>query len=726
MTVTDEMQDRVAVTFQDEVSPLAHENASAPASEKPTPEVANEHDVLEGRVVPVDQPRESGPVNLIAELAARRQERSPLVPVWLRSRADALQVLKWQAEHTGYVLAYHTLRIPKYAAKLLARTPAGAWRLLVELVRWLFDLEGRPVRRAAVSKEEAAEYLALSRQRDSRVKTRLWTLLIGAITLVLASSFVAVAAPTWAHWAIIGALIASVGLIGSPADQPLLDRAVVPSRVRRLTGDQVLDALGSLGISAINQALGKSGRGITFSAPIMRDGPGWRAEVDLPLGVTVSEVLEKRGKLASGLRRALGCVWPEPVSEEHPGRLVLWVGDQEMRKAKQPAWPLLKSGQVSLFDPIPYGNDQRGRPVSILLMFANVLIGSMPRYGKTFALRVLLLACALDPLAELRLFELKGTGDLSALEKVAHHYAKGATDAAKAACLASLTEVYAELDRRAEVIDGVPRHQAPEFKVAPELAARRDLGLHPMVVAIDECQELFADDEYGEEAAKYATAIIKRGPALGIILILATQRPDKDSLPKAISANAGIRICLRVMGWQENDMILGTGMHQAGVKATMFTLNDKGISWAVGIAEDPIIVRSAYLDGPTSELIAERAHQLRQAAGTLSGQAIGQEPPQRVSYDLLADILAVTTVREKKIWNGTVVDRLAEFRPDAYRQWADLEDDAKTATLTARLKEYGVKTEDTWGRDAAGKGRNRKGFARADIAGAYEQRKAKP
>jgi S-DNA-T family DNA segregation ATPase FtsK/SpoIIIE len=225
-----------------------------------------------------------------------------------------------------------------------------------------------------------------------------------------------------------------------------------------------------------------------------------------------------------------------------------------------------------------------------------------------------------------------------------------------------------------------------------------------MVIAIDECQELFADDEYGEEAAKYATAIIKRGPALSIILILATQRPDKDSLPKAISANAGIRICLRVMGWQENDMILGTGMHQAGVKATMFTLNDKGISWAVGIAEDPIIVRSAYLDGPTSEAIAERAYQLREVAGTLSGQAIGQEPAKRASYDLLADILTVTKAKEGKVWNS-VVDRLTDFRPDAYGQWADLEDDAKTATLTARLKEYGIKTDDTWGRDNTGKGR---------------------
>ncbi|QFY11511.1 DUF3631 domain-containing protein [Nonomuraea phyllanthi] len=723
MTATEEMSDGMVIALQDEDVHVAAE----PTLEKAAGEAPEEGDgFLEGTVVLVDQPRRPEPTDLLAELAARRQERQPLVPLWLMSRADALQVLKWQAEHTGYVLAYHALRAPKYAAKLAGRSPAGAWRLLVALVRWLFDLEGRPVRRAAATKEEAGEYLALSRQRDDRVKARLWTLLVGAITAVLVGIFVAVAAPTWVHWAILGVLIAGAGVLGTPADQPLLDRAVVPNRVRKLTSDQVLDALGSLGISAINQALGKNGRGITFPTPIMRDGPGWRAEVDLPLGVTVGEVLEKRDKLASGLRRALGCVWPEPLSEEHPGRLVLWVGDQEMRKARQPAWPLLKSGQVSLFDPIPYGNDQRGRPISILLMFANVLIGSMPRYGKTFALRVLLLACALDPLAELRLFELKGTGDLSALEKVAHHYAKGATDSAKAACVASLAEVYAELDRRAEVIDGLPRHQAPEFKVTPELAARRDLGLHPMVVAIDECQELFADDEYGEEAAKYATAIIKRGPALGIILILATQRPDKDSLPKAISANAGIRICLRVMGWQENDMILGTGMHQAGVKATMFTLNDKGISWAVGVAEDPMIVRSAYLDGPTSELIAERAHQLRQEAGTLSGQAIGQEGPQRVSYDLLADILTVTTAKEEKVWNSIVVDRLAGFRPDAYGQWADLEDDAKTATLTARLKEYGVRTEDTWGRDGTRKGRNRKGFKRADVADAYAKRKIQP
>jgi DNA segregation ATPase FtsK/SpoIIIE, S-DNA-T family len=55
-------------------------------------------------------------------------------------------------------------------------------------------------------------------------------------------------------------------------------------------------------------------------------------------------------------------------------------------------------------------------------MFANLLIGSIPRQGKTVAMRNVLLAAALDPLAELHVHELKGTGDLGPLEKVAHRY----------------------------------------------------------------------------------------------------------------------------------------------------------------------------------------------------------------------------------------------------------------------------------------------------------------
>ena len=260
-------------------------------------------------------------------------------------------------------------------------------------------------------------------------------------------------------------------------------------------------------------------------------GPGWRADVDLPFGVTVSDIVERRDRLASGLRRPLGCVWPEPAHDSHAGRLVLWVGDQDMSQAKPAAWPLAKGGSADLFRPVPFGVDQRGRPVSILLMFANVLIGAMPRFGKTFALRVLVLAAALDANAQLRVFELKGTGDLGPVENVSHHYGSGADDATCEQAMESLRDLYAELEKRSATIRRLPRDLCPENKVTPELAARRELGLFPIVMAIDECQELFSHPDFKDEADRLATGIIKRGPAMGIILILATQRPDAKSLP---------------------------------------------------------------------------------------------------------------------------------------------------------------------------------------------------
>ena len=93
-----------------------------------------------------------------------------------------------------------------------------------------------------------------------------------------------------------------------------------------------------------------------------RDGPGWRADVELPYGVTATEVIERREKLAAGLARPLGCVWPEGNADVHPGRLVLWVGDQDMANARKPAVAAAAStGTVDLFKPVPCGTDQRGR-----------------------------------------------------------------------------------------------------------------------------------------------------------------------------------------------------------------------------------------------------------------------------------------------------------------------------------------------------------------------------
>lgn len=643
-------------------------------------------------------------------------KRNPLLPAWAKSKTEAESQAKSLAARWGHTAAYHGLRTPKYALMLGALAPAGAARCIKGTWRWATDAEGGPVRGEAVRRGDAVEYLSLSRQRNDRVKLRGLVAAAATVLGFVGALTAYILVPGWLYaFASIGVLV--LGRMGQPADKPVIGPAVVIPKAERLTSEIVLRALGSLGISGINQAIGKGRPAMKFTAEIHRDGPGWRAEGDLPDGVEATDIIEKRSKLAAALRRPLGCVWPDGAPDVHPGRLIVWVGDEDMNKAKQAPWPFLKSGQVDLFKPAQIGTDQRGRPVPITLMFASMIIGAIPRMGKTFALRLILLLAALDPRAEIHGFDLKGTGDLSALESIFHAYRAGEEDEDIRYILNDFRSLKEELRRRAKVIRNLPKDICPENKVTPELASKKSLRLHPIVVGADECQVLFEHPEYGAELESICTDLVKRGPALGIVLILATQRPDSKSLPTGISANAILRLCLKVMGQIENDMVLGTSSYKAGIRATMFTRSDRGIYYLSGEGDDPKITRGHYVDGPGAELIAERARKLREAAGTLSGYCLGEQPDEHTpTYDLLADLLAVFRPGEDRAWSETLCDRLEELRPTVYAAW-----DAKT--LAAAVKPLGLATGQVWGDLPGGGQTNRKGLTRQDIQEAFHARR---
>jgi S-DNA-T family DNA segregation ATPase FtsK/SpoIIIE len=196
--------------------------------------------------------------------------------------------------------------------------------------------------------------------------------------------------------AALGAAVLVLGRIGRPADRPLISPAVTRHRVEKLTSDMVIGALTSIGIGAITSADKKNPGAISFPAPITRDGPGWRADVDLPRGVTVADVLERRPRLASALRRPLGCVWPEGDSAIHEGRLILWVGDKDLSRSLV-RFALAKAASHDVFKGVPMGADPRGRAVTVPLIQHNVLIGSQPGQGKTGSAAALACGAALDP-----------------------------------------------------------------------------------------------------------------------------------------------------------------------------------------------------------------------------------------------------------------------------------------------------------------------------------------
>ncbi|MFD7236881.1 cell division protein FtsK [Streptomyces syringium] len=647
-------------------------------------------------------------------------KRRPIVPSWLTSKPGFVSTVQRASSNAFYATVFHGIRTPWYALQLGLNAPRGTARLVRETGRWVWDAEGAPLREYEVRRENTAEYLKLSRQRDGRVRLRTLVTLVGIVFGAAFALTLYVMAPGWLG-VLAAAAVLVTGFWGAPQDHPVIGPAVLRTEIQKLTGPIVLRALDNIGNAKLSAAIKKGGdmNGMRFTSEITRDGPGYRADLDLPWGVTPEDIMEARKPLASGLRRKVGCVWPSADPTEHEGRLILWVGDKPMNETTKPAWPLLKSGSVDLFKPVVFGNDQRMGDVAVTLMFASVVVGSIPRMGKTFLMRLFLLIAALDPRSQIYAFDFKGTGDFGALEPVCHRYRAGDEDEDILYVLESLRELRAELRRRAKVIKSLPRSRCPESKVTPELASDRALGLHPIVAGFDECQVPFEHEKYGAEIEEICTDLGKRGPALGMVTLFGTQRPDAKSLPTGISANAVLRFCLKVMGQPANDMVLGTSMYKAGYRATMFSRTDRGICWMAGEGDDPRIVASAFVDALGAEQVVARARKARQEYGNVTGHAIGQQPQNgEAAYDLLADILNVVPADEDKVWNEKVAARLATLRPEVYGGW-------KGETVTTNLKPHGVSTQDVWGTTDKGKGTTRRGITRADITKAITARDGK-
>ncbi|MBB5082996.1 FtsK/SpoIIIE domain-containing protein [Nonomuraea endophytica] len=535
---------------------------------------------------PVDRRDDDAPPDQVAT----GRHRAPILPPWMRTTAGRRAMLAWWVKDAAYVIGYHAVRVPKYAGKTLLYAPVGFFSGIAGVLRWASAEEGNwALRQAAADRDDAATWLRLDKQRERQSRWRWSVLLLGiilagvSVPIVLALD---VTVPERVWLVLLAVLVPVLAHAGRPADKPITDRVSQGPRYRKLTAELVRRALLSVGIAAINQAVSKDQHAISFPTDIHRDGPGHLAIVDLPHGVEAADVVARRGRLASAMRLPLDQVWPD-VGTDHPGRLALWVGYQPASKTETPPWPLLKGGTVDVFQSFPLFTTPRLEIIKAVLIFRNWLIGGQPGSGKTNLLRLLVLAATLDPRAELRGYEFKGVGDFTVVEPVCAEYGNGQDDETIGRAAALIKWLYhTECQQRAAKIAHYHAlGMAPENKVTPELASRKDSGLHPLVVFLNEAQELFQHKDHGAEAGELAEKVIKLGRALGVILLLDTQIPDKDSLPTGITRNINTRVCMSVRDQVANDMILGTGMYKAGYRATVFEPgDDAGWGWSSGSA----------------------------------------------------------------------------------------------------------------------------------------------
>lgn len=669
-----------------------------------------EGELVEGRVLDQDAVAAAGHVVARRSTRGRDAQRRPILPPWLTDRSALVSTTRWAVGYGAHCTAFHAVRTPLYSGRLLLRSPIGVGRLVAGSARWIVDADGQDTWRVMTAQADAAVYLRLVQDRRRTVRARGFAIVAVAAILAVAGILVATLAPAQAQLVAVLAVLLLLGVIGRKRDRRMTGRAMDTAQVPPLTAELITSALSTLGLASITTAMRTQGDQAVRFLSIVRDGAGFRADIDLPGGATAGEVIDRRSKLASGLRRPVGCVWPEAAPDVHEGRLILYVADRSLSEAKPAAWPLAKTGKVNIFEPIQIGVDQRGRPVTVTLVFAAGLIGAVPRMGKTRLMLLLLLAAALDPRVEIHAFNLKGGPDLDSLEAVAHAYRSGDDPGDIAALVADLEAMNAEMRRRYALLRRLPKEVCPEAKVTDELASDRSLGLHPIFAAYDETQVMFEHATHGKRIEQLVTDLVKRGPAVGIMVWLATQRPDSTSIPTGISANAVLRVCLKVMGQVENDMVLGTSAYKAGTRATMFSRKDLGIAILAGEGEDPVIVRGHFIDSPAAEAIAARARAVRAAQGRLTGLAAGDDTGRDDNTGSILDhLLAVWPADpdrgpSEKVWNDDLAGRLAAFKPSLYEGWTGEQ-------ITAAVSPHGIKTVQVKrkhdGRDVNKRGLNR-------------------
>lgn len=323
----------------------------------------------------------------------------------------------------------------------------------------------------------------------------------------------------------------------------------------------IANALKALRIAQINDYL-KQGFPIQFITTARRDGRGTHAVVRLPNGVTAEMIArpQRRAQFAGGLFRATKEVWLRTGSEA--SILDIWAADKGALAEGSGPYPLLDKGGVDVFKGVPFGKTLRGDPITAPVIGRNTIVGGIPGQGKSSAARVMVVGFALDPTAELRIWVPDSNFDFEAFQPRCSRYVMGAEHEKIAEILAHLQELHGEVQTRGDLL---VKYRIPE--VTREWA-NKDIGLHPMVCLLEEAHVAFQHPEYGPDICRLVIDIVRLGRKRAIHLIVSTQAPTKDSIPRDVTRNCSNGIAFSVGDHVANDALLGAGAYRGGHRAT--------------------------------------------------------------------------------------------------------------------------------------------------------------
>jgi DNA segregation ATPase FtsK/SpoIIIE, S-DNA-T family len=560
--------------------------------------------------------------------------RSPRVPIWLKDRGHARQAAK-------------------DGAVAVLRSPWGYLRAvvrgLVAAVRWWRRwVTVRDYREAAESSEKLADKFT-----EIRALTLFRWKVTGAVTVAVALAGMIVDL-LYGHrglWTMAGMMSLALAILGRRQDGAPGRKAVLagPRTLSWTMDPQVL-------VDAFRDAklIGKD-ETLRLVERAQRVGDGWAITVDLPATRKAADVIKNREALASALAVDEVQLIVERVRGNggHAGRVSMWVADSDPYAAPPLRTPLLAVQRWDAWRPIPFGRDARDRKTDLPLVWTSLLVGAIPRQGKTFAARLAAAGLILDPHTRLYVADFKAGKDWDAAAKVAHRFMSGDESEHVLSLIGWLVELVGEVQGRYRRMRELDDTVCPESKITPAMSRDTALNMPVTAVFLDEVQVPLEDRTpvevegkklaAGECVGELLTWLAKKGPAAGIVLVLATQRPDSKTIPSGLRAVLGSRFALRVMDWRDSNIVLGEQMNTRGYDSSRLLASHKGVGilrpdgeTQAGADVLALTVRTYYMPNEDWHEICRRGRALREATGTLTGHAAGQDTAPELDHAVVA------------------------------------------------------------------------------------------
>ncbi len=590
---------------------------------------------------------------------------------------------------------------------------AGIFRLAGRQVAWWHLTEQSELRSLAVVTGDSREWRSLHKTGQETRKVRGLILLAELAAVTAACAALAVLAPWPAQALTAAAVVPWLARYGHGAGRRITGTAVVEPRFRKLSADVCLRAYYAAKLGDPE----KDGQQIRFATPMCRDMEGSRVTIDLPHGRGFRDALNARAQIASGLDVKIQQVYltEDPTSER---RHVLWVADRDPLALPAGRAPLLDCRPRSIWQPAQFGLDERGRKVTLMMMWVSILVGAQPRKGKTFSARLLALHAAADPHVKLTVADGKNSPDWRAFRLVAHRLILG-TQATRDGdpvqlLIAALREIKEHIESVNVFLSTLPASECPEGKLT-EALSRKYARLRVWLLVMEEFQVYFEleDQKVNQEIAGLLSFIMAVGPSAGVIILSSSQKPsgvgagDVQRLFNRYRDNHVVRFALKCGSRVASEAILGGDAYSEGFDASALPVGPayRGVGYLYGAADETPVVRCYLADAQDAEkiLLAARAH--RERAGLLTGMAVGEEVPETPDADVLADVLAVLNAAPALHWEPLAQLLRSRF-PERHA-------DATAESVSAMCRAAGVPSV-----DVRYLGRVRKGCRRSDVEAA--------